>query len=346
MADETSIEIYDALAGEYERSRPAEFADRAASLAARSPGVIIDLGCGPGAYLEHLGDRVVGLDASEPMLELARHHGRPLVRADLERLPFRPGSAAAGWARNTYLHIDHGRLPMALRELHRLCAVGAPVEVALIGGPDDHVVSSDNLPGRSFWRSTDQTLIDLFAGAGFEDVSVSPRPVFVTARRARSLPDTVGDEMDVLVCGLNPSLHAADAGVGFVTANNRFWPAAQAAQLVGLHRSPEAAYRLDRVGMTHLVKRATTKANELEPAEYREGIGRLERLCARHRPAVACMVGLAGWRAAVDRRAKAGWQERRLADTSVYVMPSTSGLNAHARLEDLTEHLLAVRAGV
>ncbi len=42
---------------------------------------------------------------------------------------------------------------------------------------------------------------------------------FTRARptRARTLPDTVGPGMRLLVCGLNPSLHAADAGVGYVT---------------------------------------------------------------------------------------------------------------------------------
>jgi hypothetical protein len=54
-----------------------------------------------------------------------------------------------------------------------------------------------------------------------------------------------------------------------------------------------------------------------------------------------CVVGLAGWRAAVDRRAVPGWQERRLGDRPVYVMPSTSGLNAATPLTDLTAHLQA-----
>jgi hypothetical protein len=52
-----------------------------------------------------------------------------------------------------------------------------------------------------------------------------------------------------------------------------------------------------------------------------------------------CLVGLAGWRTAVDRRASAGWQDRRLGDSPVYVMPSTSGLNATSSLDDLVGHL-------
>jgi hypothetical protein len=54
-----------------------------------------------------------------------------------------------------------------------------------------------------------------------------------------------------------------------------------------------------------------------------------------------CFVGLAGWRAAVDRRAQAGVQPSGLAGAPVYVMPSTSGLNARCPLAELTDHLRA-----
>ena len=130
------------------------------------------------------------------------------------------------------------------------------------------------------------------------------------------------------MCGLNPSLHAADAGVGFHTANNRFWPAALDAGVVSRDRDPSHALRVDRIGMTDLVKRATPRASELTADEYRDGMARLERLCGWLQPAAVCVVGLAGWRAAVDRRARAGPQPRRLGGRPVYLMPSTSGLNA------------------
>ena len=58
------------------------------------------------------------------------------------------------------------------------------------------------------------------------------RNTHVRARRARSLPDTVGDGMRVLVCGLNPSEYSADRGVGYARPGNRFWPAALQAELV------------------------------------------------------------------------------------------------------------------
>jgi TDG/mug DNA glycosylase family protein len=96
--------------------------------------------------------------------------------------------------------------------------------------------------------------------------------------------------------------------------------------------------------MTDLVKRATTGASVLTAAEYRAGSARVERLVRWLRPAAVCFVGLAGWRAAVDPRAAAGEQAAGFGGTPAYVMPSTSGANAHARLDDLADHLRAAAA--
>ena len=37
--------------------------------------------------------------------------------------------------------------------------------------------------------------------------------------------------MRLLVCGLNPSVYSADAGVGYARPGNRFWPALRLAGL-------------------------------------------------------------------------------------------------------------------
>ncbi len=339
-----TIEIYDAEVTTYRANRSSRFADRAAALSSAAAGPVLDAGCGPGTYLPSLGPAVVGLDASVSMLDLATTHGRPLVRADLTRLPLRPGALGGVWARNSYLHVPHAELPLALAELHRATAVGAPVACSLITGPDDEVVSDDDLPGRRFWRWSDAALVDLLTGAGFEDVSLSgDQPRFVDAVRARTLPDFVGPDMRVLVVGLNPSLHAADAGVGYVTPSNRYWRAAIGAGLVTVDRDPWHSLREHGVGMTDLVKRATRRADELTADEYRAGVERVERLCARLQPGVVCVVGLAGWRSAVDRKAAVGLQQRDLGGRPVYVMPSTSGLNASSQLPDLVDHLRASR---
>ena len=54
---------------------------------------------------------------------------------------------------------------------------------------------------------------------------------------------------------------------------------------------------------------------------------------------VVLFVGLAGWRAAVNRHAAAGIQPNPFGGRPAYVMPSTSGLNANATAADLERHI-------
>lgn len=181
-------------------------------------------------------------------------------------------------------------------------------------------------------------LLDILTGAGFEmRRRQRARPTLLT--RLWTLPDTTGAGMRLLISGLNPSPAAADAGIGFARPGNRFWPAALAAGLVTRDRDPDHALRAHGVGMTDVVKRTTRKASELSPDEYAAGLARLERTVARLQPRAICFVGLAAWRSACDRHAAAGWQDASLGGTPVYLMPSTSGLNASSTLDSLTEHL-------
>ncbi|MBV8305002.1 MAG: mismatch-specific DNA-glycosylase [Acidimicrobiia bacterium] len=212
------------------------------------------------------------------------------------------------------------RLPVALARLHWSTAPGDVVEWEPphnAGGP---------------------RLDDILVGAGFEAINRTQ------ARRVRTLPDTVGPRMRLLVCGLNPSLVAADAGFGFAGPTNRFWPAAAEAELLTRVRDPLHALLVDGVGMTDLVKRPTTGTVDLAAAEYRTGTSRVERLVRWLRPPLVLFVGLEGWRAAIDRRARPGPQPSTFGGATAYVMPSTSGLNARARLADLVGHLRGAAA--
>jgi double-stranded uracil-DNA glycosylase len=223
-------------------------------------------------------------------------------------------------------------LPLVLADHHRVMPVGAPATFVLPLG------------------STER-LTDVLLGAGFtvEALAVEPRDrgrgrARADVTRARTLPDTVGPGMRLLVCGLNPSEYAADAGVGFARPGNRFWPAALAAGIVSCDRDPRDALTAHGIGMTDLVKRATPRAAELTRDEYRDGAARVERLVRWLQPGAVCFVGLAGWRAAIDRRARAGAQPEPFGGRPAYVMPSTSGLNARVPPAELTAHLRAAAA--
>jgi double-stranded uracil-DNA glycosylase len=355
--DRQTVDFYERRSADYERGRAPKHLGPAQRFGARRPpGVAVDLGSGPGWYTAALGSPVAALDGALAMVRRTREvaPGSLGVQADLLALPFRRGGLAAGWARNTYVHLRATDVPAALGDLHRSLAVGAPVELTLFRGEVEgrDVFPDDDFPGRWFSTWTDERLHDLLHGAGFalDEVEVRTAPggdqgFRVQATRARTLPDSVSDGMRLLVSGLNPSEHAAAAGVGYVTPGNRFWPAALAAGLVSRDRDPRHALREHGIGMTDLVKRATPRADALTKDEYRDGVARLDRLCAWLQPAAVCVVGLAGWRAAVDRRAQPGWQARELGGRPVYVMPSTSGLNAATPLTALVDHLRAAVSG-
>ena len=173
-------------------------------------------------------------------------------------------------------------------------------------------------------------------GAGFE--AIRRRADALHALRGFTLPDYVGARMRLLLCGLNPSPWSAETGVPFGRPGNRFWPAARAAGLLERDRDPFAALAAG-VGFTDLVKRATPGAHELAREEYARGLRRVRALVREWRPGAVCFVGLEGWRAIEDRRARAGWLEHDFEGRPAYLMPSTSGRNAHADLGQLTAHL-------
>ena len=342
-----TVAAYEDRAAEWAAERAAGRPERAAALAHRTgEGPVVDLGCGPGWHLAHLGPSAVGLDAARAMLDLAPAD-HPRVQARLEALPFRRGSLAAGWGSKSYVHLPRTAVPLALADLHRALMVDGVADLTLFGGDaEGETFAEDRFAGRRFSLWPETLLSDVLTGAGFviDDLTVESRPdgvahLLCVLHRAHTLPDTVGAGMRLLVCGLNPSVYSADVGIGFARPGNRYWPAALAAGLVSRDRDPRHGLVRHGIGMTDLVKRATPRADALGADEYRAGVARVGRLVEWLQPGAVVMVGLAGWRAAVDRQAAAGVQPQAFGGRPVYVMPSTSGLNAGSRLEDLTAHL-------
>ncbi|MCA0145234.1 G/U mismatch-specific DNA glycosylase [Blastococcus sp. LR1] len=154
----------------------------------------------------------------------------------------------------------------------------------------------------------------------------------------KPLPDVIGPDLDVLFCGINPSLMSAERGHHFARPGNRFWPALHLAGLTPRRLRPEEDRELLRygLGVTNLVDRPTRTAAELGREELAEGTAALERLVAEHRPRVLAVLGITAWRQANGcPRAAAGLQEERLGGAVTWVVPNPSGLNAHAQLPDL-----------
>lgn len=155
-----------------------------------------------------------------------------------------------------------------------------------------------------------------------------------TRRQAlsRTLRDVIAPDLDVLFCGINPGLYSAATGWHFARPGNRFWPALAASGFtpVQLHPSQRTELLACGVGITNLVARATVAADELDDEEVRAGLPRLERKVRRYRPRAVAVVGIGAYRIAFGRpRATFGRQPDELAGALVWVLPNTSGLNAH-----------------
>jgi len=276
------------------------------------------------------------------------------VQGDMTQLPFARESIGGVWASRSLVHVPQTEMPMALAELHRVMATGSPGYLWLFEGDRERIAWPDDpLPGRTFSHWPPDLLRRTIEGAGFELGEFTTwknvhglGQLMSPITRLWSLPDYVGPDMKLLICGLNPSPSSADSGVGFHRAGNRFWPAAIQAGLATRDRDPRHALLEHGMGMTDMVKRPTRRADELDEFEYQAGVERVRQLVEWLQPEVVCMVGLAGWRAAVDRKAQRGWQPQGLAGRPVYLMPSTSGLNAHDTIESLTDHLRNATNGV
>jgi double-stranded uracil-DNA glycosylase len=165
-----------------------------------------------------------------------------------------------------------------------------------------------------------------------------PPPVGRLAGVDKPLPDVVAPGLDVLFCGINPSLMSAARGHHFARPGNRFWPALHLAGLTPRRLTPDEDGELLRygLGVTNVVARPTRAAAELDPAELREGAIALAELVARHRPRVLAVLGITAWRVGFDRpRAAIGRQPERIGGSDTWVVPNPSGLNAHYQLPDL-----------
>lgn len=154
----------------------------------------------------------------------------------------------------------------------------------------------------------------------------------------KPLRDVIAPGLDVLFCGINPSLMSAERGHHFARPGNRFWPALHLAGLTPRRLAPEEDGELVRygLGVTNLVDRPTRTAAELTRAELHAGAVALGRLVARYRPRVLAVLGVTAYRTGFDRpRAVLGVQAEPVGGAVTWVLPNPSGLNAHVQLPEL-----------
>lgn len=161
-----------------------------------------------------------------------------------------------------------------------------------------------------------------------------------------TLPDVAAPGLRVLFCGINPGLYSAATGYHFARPGNRFWPALHLAGFTARQLRPEQQEQLlaAGLGITNIAPRATARAAELSREELRAGAGVLAAKVASLRPAWLAVVGVSAFRAAFARpAAPLGPQAQTIAAARVWVLPSTSGLNAHWTLPALAAEFASLR---
>ncbi len=177
------------------------------------------------------------------------------------------------------------------------------------------------------------------------------------AHRGSTVDDLLGDDLRLLVVGINPGLWTAAVNAHFARAGNRFWPALHRAGITprlvdasgGMSDEDRAMVTGAGIGITNLVPVATARADELTAADLRGGADRLTELVRNRRPRVVAVLGLTAYRHAFGRPgARQGRQDDDLAGVELWVLPNPSGLNAHETVESLASAYrdAAVAAGV
>jgi len=90
------------------------------------------------------------------------------------------------------------------------------------------------------------------------------------------------------------------------------------------------------IGFTDVVKRATARADQLDPGEFAAGARELTAKLETFRPRIACFQGMMGYRpfarvhAPTSPKPVLGEQPLRIGRTRLFVVPSPSPANAHA----------------
>jgi TDG/mug DNA glycosylase family protein len=146
-----------------------------------------------------------------------------------------------------------------------------------------------------------------------------------------------GPGLRVLFVGINPSLRSAEVGHHFARPGNRFWPTLYAAGFTPRLLAPHEDGLLPSfgIGVENIVSRPTRAAAELTTSELRAGAKALDATVRACAPRLVAMVGVAAYRAAFERpRATMGLQEQQVGGRPVWVLPNTSGLNAHYKPAD------------
>jgi TDG/mug DNA glycosylase family protein len=145
-----------------------------------------------------------------------------------------------------------------------------------------------------------------------------------------AIPDVLAPGLRVVFCGINPGRVSAAAGAHFANPRNDFWRLLYAADFTPRLLDPGEQFAALEygIGITNAAPRTTPGSGDLRRADFAGSAERLERIGRELRPAWIGFVGKEAYRGAFKERPELGLQERRLGETRLFVLPSTSPANA------------------
>jgi double-stranded uracil-DNA glycosylase len=140
----------------------------------------------------------------------------------------------------------------------------------------------------------------------------------------------------VVFCGINPGRVSAAAGAHFANPRNDFWRLLHAAGFTPRLLRPDEQWEAlaHGVGLTNAAARTTRGSSDLRRGDFAGSAERLERIARELRPAWFAFVGKEAYRGVFGERPELGQQERRLGETRLFVLPSTSPANAAVPWEE------------
>jgi TDG/mug DNA glycosylase family protein len=150
------------------------------------------------------------------------------------------------------------------------------------------------------------------------------------------VPEYLGPGSRIVFCGINPGHWSARAKAPFANPRNDFWRLLHAAGFTPRVLEPQEAQELIPLGLglTNAAGRTTRGAGDLRRADFAGAAEQLEQIVRTIRPDVIAFVGKAAYTGTFGGRAEHGLQERRLGDTALFVLPSTSPANAAVPWEE------------
>jgi double-stranded uracil-DNA glycosylase len=145
-----------------------------------------------------------------------------------------------------------------------------------------------------------------------------------------AVPDVLAQGLGVLFCGINPGRFSDAAAAHFANPRNDFWRLVYEAGFTPRLLEPSEQSELLRhgLGVTNAAARTTPGSGDLRRADFAGSADRLERIARELGPRFIGFVGKEAYRGAFGERPALGLQERRLGDTQLFVLPSTSPANA------------------